>query len=456
MNGVNERWIQHLPLFLHEKLDNRVQLQKILSNIIWLSLDKVVRLGLGAVVGIWMARYLGPAGFGILNYAAAFAALFSPLATLGLDSIVVRDILIQDPSERHVTLGTAFTMRFLGATLGAAAATAIIMGLRPDDGLAISLVALSGIALTAQAFDVIDLWFQSQVKAKFAVYAKITAFLTLTGCRILLLVLRAPVIAFAWATLAEGLLGAAALAFMYRRKGEHFRFWKVRFDRARVFLRDSWSLAFANLAVIMYMRIGQVMLGSMMGDRGVGIYSVAVRLAEAWYFIPTAIASSVFPSILKAKRENEGLYKQRMQILYGTLSAVSLVVAVVTSFFSGAFIRVLFGAQYIESGPILAIYIWASVPVFLTTASNQYLIAENKTQVALFRTVAGSVVNVVLNLVLIPRFGTTGAATAALISYTVATLSMGISRELRAHMLLMGRALNPRWLYRALRETSGR
>jgi O-antigen/teichoic acid export membrane protein len=132
-----------------------------------------------------------------------------------------------------------------------------------------------------------------------------------------------------------------------------------------------------------------------------------------------------------------------------------LIVAVATSFFSNMVINLLFGAQYAEAGPVLAIYIWASVPVFLTVASNQYLIAENKTRVALFRTVAGSVVNVILNLILIPRLGMIGAAIAALTAYVVATFSMALTRELRTHMAIMGRSLNPAWLVRALRETSG-
>jgi polysaccharide transporter, PST family len=452
MSGTNEAWTNLLPETFRGRLHGRVQLQKILSNIVWLSLDKVVRLALGAVVGIWMARELGPAQFGILNYAIAFAALFAPLASLGLDSIVVRDILIQDPSERGLTLGTAFTMRLAGGILGAATATATIVLFRPSDGLAIALVALSGIALSALAFDVIDLWFQSQVKAKFAIYAKNAAFLLLTGVRLVLLFHHAPVIAFGWAALGEAFLSAAALAAVYWWRGGRFREWTVRFDRARTFLLDSWPLAFANLAAILYMRIGQVMLGSMLGDRDVGIYSVAVRLAEAWYFIPVAIVASVYPAILKAKRESEEHYLRQLRLLYGVLNIVSLPVAAVTSFVSSALIRVLFGVQYIEAGPVLAVYVWASLPVFLTIASNQYLIAENRTRVALFRTLAGSVVNILLNLVLIPRFGTTGAAVAALTAYSVAALSMGVTKDLRAHLLMMVGTLNPRWIISELRR----
>jgi len=455
MTVINESWIRHLPSGFRKRLHGRVQLQKILSNIVWLSMDRVLRLGITAVVGVWMARYLGPEQFGLLNYAAAFVALFTPLATLGLDSILVRDILGDDEATRHVTLGTAFAMRCAGSVAGALGATALISFTRPGDQFTLVLVLLSALGMFALAFDVIDLWFQSQVKVKFAVYAKNGAFLVMSAVRVALLLMRAPLIAFAAATLAELLLGAAALVYMYHRRGQHMRTWRVRVDRALLFLHDGWPLAFATLGTILYMRIGQVMLGDILTDREVGEYSVAIRLAEAWYFLPVAITASVFPSILAAKRTDAVQYARRMKILYGALSAIALAVAIPTSFFAQAIVTVLFGAQYAAGGPVLAIYVWASLPVFLGIASSQYLIAENRTGVALFRTITGSVVNIVLNLALIPQFGTTGAAVAALIAYTIATFSFGVVPNLRGHLALMARSLNPHFLLAELRKATG-
>jgi PST family polysaccharide transporter len=455
MTVTNESWIRHLPSGFRARLHGRVQLQKILSNIIWLSLDKVLRLGITAVIGVWMARYLGPEQFGLLNYAAAFVALFTPLATLGLDSILVRDILGNDDAARHVTLGTAFAMRCAGSAVGALCATILITWIRPGDPLTLVLVVLSAFGMFALAFDVIDSWFQSQVKVKFAVYAKNGAFLVMSAVRVVLLLMHAPLVTFAAATLAELLLGSAALVVMYHRRGQHMRVWRVRIDRALQFLHDSWPLAFATLGTILYMRIGQVMLGGILTVREVGEYSVALRLAEAWYFLPVAITASVFPSILVAKRADSVQYARRMQILYGSLSAISLIVAIPTSFFAHTIIAVVFGPQYAAAGPVLAIYVWASLPVFLGIASGQYLIAENRTQVALFRTITGSVVNIVLNLVLIPRYGTTGAAVAALIAYTIATFSFAVVGDLRAHLGLMARSVNPRFLLTELRKATG-
>jgi PST family polysaccharide transporter len=451
MNAANQSWTNLLPPSFRERLHGRIQLQKILSNIIWLSLDKFLRLGVGAVVGVWIARYLGPAQFGILNYTIAFVALFSPLGSLGVESILVRDVLSEDDARRKLSLGTAFALRCAGSLAGAILACSLIGVFRPGNSLAFGLVAIAGAGLVVQSFDVIDLWFQSQVRAKFAVYAKNAAFLILSITRVGLLVAKMPLITFAWATLAESTLGAAGLVLMYRRTGEHLRRWRASMPRAGRFLKDSWPLAFANLATILYMRIGQVMLGNILSDREVGVYSVAIRLAEMWYFIPMSIASSVFPSVIKAKREDAALYGKRLEMFYSMMSMISLSVAAVTFLFADTIITVIFGAEYVDAGPVLSVYIWASVPVFLNIASSQHLIADNRTSVALYRTLAGAATNILLNIVLIPKYGVIGAAVAALLSYCVTTFCIAVVPDLRDQVRMMLRSLNPILVLRLLR-----
>lgn len=448
MSSVNESWTDLLPPSMRERLHGRVALQRILSNIVWLSMDKLLRLAVGAVVGVWMARFLGPAQFGLLNYSLAFVVLFSPLASLGLESILVRDVLTEDELRQRVSLGTAFALRTAGSLLAAFLACSLLIILRPGEPLALLLVAIAGAGLAAQSFDVIDLWFHSKVKAKFGVYAKTAAFILLSVVRILLLVMGAPLVAFAWAAFGELALGAVGLVVMYRRRGGHIFRWRATIERARRFLLDSWPLAFSNLAVILYMRIGQVMIGNIMADREVGIYSVAVRLAEMWYFIPTSIASSVFPAVLKAKREDPALYAERLRLFYGLMSVISISVAAVTFLFSNVIITTLFGPQFAEAGPVLSVYIWASVPVFLNVATTQFLIAENRTTVALYRTIAGAVANIALNFALIPSFGTLGAAVGSMLAYWITLLSIAVVPDLRGQIVMMIQSLNPSRIFR--------
>ena len=154
-------------------------------------------MGIGLLIGIWVARYLGPAQFGLLSFALAFVALFSPMASLGLDDIVVRN-LVRDPTTRDETLGTAFVLKLLGGAVSFVAAVAVIFVLRPADDLSHGLVAIIGAGAVFQAFNAIEFWFNSQVQAKYVVIARNAAFLVCAVIKVMLILVAAPLVAFAW------------------------------------------------------------------------------------------------------------------------------------------------------------------------------------------------------------------------------------------------------------------
>lgn len=442
---MNLRWTHFLPSFLRRRFEGRKQVQNVLGNITWLSFDKIVRLGVGLFVGVWVARYLGPELFGQFSFALAFVALFSPLASLGLDAIAVREI-VRSPEENAVTMGTCFALRIGGSMAALIAAVVSILLLRPTEQFTLLLVMIAAAALVFQAFDVIDFWFQARVQSKFVVYAKNAAFLLVAAAKIGLILGGAGVLAFAWMVLAEMMLSAAGLVFVYSRQRQRIFDWKPKWLRAKELLRESWPLLLAGVSVVLYMRMDQVMIGSMLNDAEVGKYSVAVKLVEIWYFIPSAIAASVFPALIKARQENEEFYRRRLQLFYDFMSAIAFGIAFIAFVFSDQIITLLYGREFAEAAPILAVYAWATIPVFLGVASGQHLVVENRTRVSLYRTAIGGLLNVVLNFLLIPKIGTMGAAVASLCSYTAATFVVAVFRGLQQDALMMALSWNPvRW-----------
>ena len=439
---MSSPWLRFLPAALRRRVEGRSQVQTILGNISWLSFDRIVRMGVGLVVGVWVARYLGREQFGTLNFAAAFVSLFSPLAVLGLDSIVIRD-LVGSPAQGHRTLGTAFVLKFLGGIVSGLAGIGLILVTRPGEPLLQMLVIIAAAGVLLQSLDVIDFWFQSQVRAKYVVYARNSAFLLVAAVRVVLIILQAPLIAFAWAAFCELGLAAVGLLVFYRQQGQRLIAWRGGIERAKALLHDSWPLFLSGVSVAIYMRIDQVMIGYMLNDAAVGTYSVAIRLVEIWYFLPSAIGASVLPALIKARKEDESFYTQRLQTFYDVMGGLSLIVAVVMSLLSTPIITLLYGEKFEGAGPILAVYAWAAVPVFLGAASSQHFVVENLTRVSLYRTFAGVVTNVCLNLLLIPILGPVGAAVASLVSQMVVAFSIalipGTGRQ--AGMLLA--ALNP-------------
>ena len=431
-----------LPAFIHRRIAHRPNLVKIVDNMGWLFLDKLLRMGLGLFVGVWVARYLGPEQFGLLSFATAFVGLFGAIAGLGLPGIVVRDI-VRDPSRKEDTLGTAALLQFIGGLLAYGLILATIFWLRPDDALAKALVAILGSTMLFKASEVAVYWFESQVLSKYTVWVQNGSFLVFAAIKIVLILNNAPLIAFASVIMAEALMVALLMLVMLGLRGPRLRHLRITLARAKALLADSWPLLLSGIAIVIYMKIDQIMLGQMVGDEAVGIYSAAVRISEVWYFIPMMIVASVFPAILEAKKRSEAQYYQRLQHLYDLMVWLSVAVALPMTFLSTPIVTLLFGESFSASGTVLAIHIWAAVFVFLGVASSKWFLAENRQMLNFQRTALGAVVNVILNFLLIPDFGPIGAAIATVVSYATAAFLFDVAQQETRQMFAMKvRSLN--------------
>jgi PST family polysaccharide transporter len=382
--------------------------------------DRLVRMGMGVFIGVWVARYLGPSRFGSLNFATSFIALFATLTTLGLENLVLREIVLH-PEKTPEILGTGFTLRLAGSTLAPILAIATIRIIQPHDHVAILLVSLLSIGLFFSAFDAIDSYFQSQVQSKLTVWAKNSAFLLMAATRVFLIHLEAPLWTFAAAQVAELVLGALGLVLAYIWSGGHFGHWRVKKERAVELMTQSWPVILSGMAIMVYMRIDMVMLKVMQGDHSAGIYAAATRVSEVWYFIPTAIVSSVSPAIIRV-RENHALYYRRIGRLFSGMTLVALIIGSAIAACSHWIIHILYSNAFSAAGPILAVHIWASVFVFLGVAQAPWDFSENLLKLGFYRTLSGAIANVLINLVLIPRDGAMGAAVATVVSYAISSV----------------------------------
>ena len=421
---------------LLRRVAHRPQLLKIIENIGWLFFDKVLRLGVGLIVGVWVARYLGPEQFGLLSFAGAYVSLYSTFAILGLQEIVVRD-LVREPDGARETLGTAAALQLIGGLFAYGLIVTSIYFLRPDDPQARLVVTILGSIMCFNVFEGAAYWFESQVQSKYMVWVRNVVFLIFAMVKVALILMDASLAAFAWAMVAEGALAAVCLVVIFTWRVPSLRKLVVRMKRAVSLLRDSWALIFAGLAVMIYMKIDQIMLGQMLGDEAVGIYSAAVRISEIWYFVPMVVVASVFPAILQTKQSNEHLYYERLQKLYDLMVIMSLGVAIPMTFLADPLVIFLFGSEYSASGTVLSIHIWASLFVFLGVASGKWMLAENRQILSLQRASLGAILNIVLNFFIIPRFGINGAAWTSVFSYSVAGFVFDVFQQETKKMFSM-------------------
>lgn len=402
--------------------------------------EQLLRLISGVLVGIWVARYLGPQQFGIFSYVLAFVALFSSIGKLGLDSIVVRD-LINEPLKTDIYLGTAFWLKFCGAliSLGMVGIALLFTSNTATTNIYIWIVA-SGVIF--QAFEVIDFYFQSKVLLKFVSICRLAQLIFSSLAKIYLVISGAELFWFVVVTCIDQITLAASLYLVYRHQKNRSFLSCFNLIIAREMLAHSWPLIFSGLVVTLYMRIDQIMIKEILGEKEVGLFSAAVRLSEVWHFVPVLITQSLFPAIIGAKKISKELYILRLQRLYAFMLWFSLIIALPMIFASNWIINFLYGVEFSGAGKVLAIHIWAGIFVSLGVVSSSWLISENMQRIALYRTLAGAVTNVALNFYLIPLWGIVGAAYATVISYMVAGFLFDLfSRKTRVMFVMKINAL---------------
>jgi PST family polysaccharide transporter len=436
---ANAFWHRFLPSFLRARLDGRHGLQAILGNSGWLMADKLIRMGMGVLVGIWVTRFLGPSQFGQLAYSWAFAGLFGAIATLGLDSIVVREMLHQ-PEERDRLLGTAFGLKFIGGLVALTASLLGVAWLRPGDGQTFLLILIATGGYVFQAFNVIDFYFQSRVQSRYTVICAMGAFVLMTILRIVLVLMKAPLIWFALAAMGDTVFASLFLLIPYARQRMNSLRWKFDGAIAKRLLHQGWPLILSNLAILIYMRVDQIMIGQMMNETEVGLFAASVKLTEIWYFVPGALLSSVFPALIAAKKVDQALFERRMQMMYDAMCWLGIGVGLAATLLAHWVVPLLYGPAFARTADVLTIQVWAGVAVAMGCVNGSWLVIEGLQKYSLIYALFALVVNVGFNLALIPVMGIRGAAIATLLAQFAPNLLQLFIPKARGNLWLMAKA----------------
>lgn len=428
--------------------------KKYFYNTGWLIGEKIVRIIATIFVGVLVARYLGPADYGILNYGLSFIALFTPIATLGLSDILVRE-LVHNQKQEHVVLGTALGLRLIGSIVVVLAVFGVV-SLTEQDHYIRLLITIISLGLLFQPLDVLDRYFQSKVKAQTTVKAYLVSLIVASVAKVVCVFLKLPLLYFAYIQIGELLLLSISWGYLYLSTNNTFRTWKFDLSLAKTYLRESWVLVISSLSVILYMRIDQVMIKEMLNPVLLGNFTAAIKLSESFYFVPIVITSSLYPAILFGKQSSELMYRQRLQKLFDLLTWLAFPIAVGTSLFANFIALFLYGKDYPLAGQVLSIHIWCGIFAFWGTASTKWFIIEKIPRYITISTFTGCLLNISLNFWLIPHFGIRGAAIASLTAQvTTVFLSLLIFRKTRSLFRIMLGSFNAPRIIRGLLNKYG-
>ncbi len=390
-----------------------------MKNAAWLIGGKVLQILLDLVVGVMTARYLGPAKYGLIHYAGAYTGFAAVFCTLGLPSILVKE-LTEAPEWEGEILGTAWFLRGISGLLATLAI--LLAAYLAEGGSAVFLliVLFSCMGMGLQMLDGFSDWLQYKGLSKATAVCSLLAHLLAAGYKGILLAAGKPVQWFALTTAVELCCSGVFLLLAYKKYGGS-RLCISR-KRARDLLQKSRHFLLPGIMAAVYGQTDKLMLGAMLGEAETGYYAAAVSLSGAWGFVLSAIIRAAYPAIAAAHREDRERFCRQNRQLYGVIFYLSAGVALGFCLLGGSLMEMVYGEAYLPGVRALRILAWHTGFSYLGVARNIWIACENRQRHLAWVYAGGAAANVVLNLLLIPCWGSTGAAAASLAAQLVTAL----------------------------------
>ena len=386
----------------------------IVQNLFWAIMGKFVNLLSGLLVGIIVARYLGPEQYGLMNYVLSYVFLFQTFAIFGLDSIEIREEA-RHQANFETIIGTAFGIKIITGVIFMilSIATSYIM---EADSYTTILVAIYSFSIVLNSFSVIRNYFTSIVQNEYVVKAEISRCLLSMAIKIVLLLLHLPLIWFIVSYMIDFAFLASGYVVAYHAKIGKLYNWKFDKKTALFLLKESFPLLLTSTAVIMYQRIDQVMIGQMVDKTAVGYSSVATRFVEVLIYIPMTLAQTIAPVLVRARERSEQEYEKKCQQFMNFSLWLSLSAAFATSLLANPIVGITFGSAYTPAVVVLQIMAFKVASVALSNTAGTMLVCEGLQKYAILRDAFGCIVCIVLNYLLLPHYGIIAAAYVAILS----------------------------------------
>ena len=392
--------------------------EAIVINLLWSFSGKVIALLGSLLVGIIVARYLGPSKYGLMSYIISYVMLFQAFAYLGLDSIEIREESRGSEPYQKI-IGTAFGLKICAAIVFFifVIGTALYM---ENDGYTIKLVGIYALTIVMNSFSVVRNYFTAIVQNEYVVKAEISRTVIGVFIKILLLLVHATLIWFVVAAMFDAVLLASGYYMAYRSKIGHLREWCFDHKYALFMLKESIPLMISGAALILYQYIDQVMIGNMIDKESVAYFSVANKFVEILIYIPMVLSQTIMPVLVSIREKSEEDYIRKGQLFMNISIWFSLLLSVVTSLMAYWIISLTFGQAYLPAIAVLQVLSFKTASLALSNTAGTMIVAEGMQRYTAVRDTMGCVVCICLNYVLLPRYGIMAAAWIAILSNVVA------------------------------------
>lgn len=405
------------------------------KNAGWLVFGRIGQMVISLVVGLLTARYLGPANYGLINYATAYTAFFMAFCTLGINSVLVKEF-IDNPREEGKIIGSTLLLRGISSVLSAIIIVCLVSILDAGERTTIVVTALCSIGLVFNVFETFNYWFQSRLQSKVTAIVLLVGYIFTSIYKVVLLILQMRVEFFAFSTSLDYIIVGVLLLLCYKKYGGgRLRFSKSTSTRI---LSKSVHFILPSVMVTIYGYVDKFMLKQMLSETEVGYYATATAVCGMWSFVLTAIIDSMYPSIMEAHKNDTTLYEKKNRQLYAIVFYFAVAVSTVFCLFGRYIVLLLYGEKYMPAVAPLRVVTWYTAFSYLGVARNAWIVCEDKQRYLKYIYVFAAICNVILNCIFIPLWGATGAAAASLITQMLTTIVVPFFiKNLRHNSIMM-------------------
>lgn len=427
-------------------------MNRIVKNAFWIVGCKVIKMFLTLIVTILISRYLGPSNYGLINYAAGLVAFVTPLMKLGIDAIMTYEV-IQYPDEEGKIIGTSMVMNVISSLLCVLGIIAFTYIANTGETETLVVCTIYSIILIFQALEIIQYWFQAKLLSKYTAIATVLAYFIVSVIQIILLATKMNIYFFTLSYLCEYFVIDIFLIIEYKKLGKH----KIQysFSIAKRLLAKGKYYIVSSMMVTIFAQTDKIMLKLMVNNEAVGYYSAGVTCAGMASFVFAAIIDSMRSTIFESKKVSQSQFEKNVVNLYSIIIYFSIIVSAFICILSPIIVKILYGSQYESTIGVLRIIVWYTTFSYLGTVRNIWILAENKQKYLWKINLSGATLNIIINAILIPSFGVTGAAIASLTTQIFTNVFVGyILKTIRRNNELMFKACKPSTIVNIIKKVN--
>ena len=416
----------------------------------WIVGCRIIQAILNLIVGMLSARFLGPSNYGLLNYAASIVGFVTPLMRLGLNATLVQEITYDEQHEGKV-LGTALGLTIPSGILSILSVCVFVFFANVGETETLIVCFVYSLSLLFQASEMITYWYQAKLLSKYSSIAMVVAYIVVSIYKIYLLISSKSVFWFAASNAIDHLCISVILIVLYLRIGSQKLSFSLHY--AKKMLSKSKYYIISGMMITIFQQTDKLMLKNMVGDETTGYYSAAVTCAGIFGFVYAALIDSMRPEILKYKNVSKEKYENSISCTYSIVFYASLLQCAFTSIFAKQIVNILYGEAYLQAVNALRVVVWFVTYSYFGVIRGIWILGEEKHKSVIWIDISGAILNVILNLTLIPKYGLIGASVASVVTQFFMNFVMGfLIKPLRQNNFLMLKGLDPRFAFRQIKK----